>query len=160
MLIPYSTNAPIYHYPVATVAFIVINALVFFTLCMGMEEKSIDDVEYFVDGSGERIGINDVRLKLESMSETETVTYMQGLKPVLTESNQWSEELLLQYGKGLRPWQWITSMFMHADLGHLLGNMIFLWAFGLLLEGKMGWFSFLLDLFRNGYLSNRSPSRF
>lgn len=53
-------------------------------------------------------------------------------------------ELILLYGHGLRPWQWITSNFMHADLMHLLGNMFSLWAFGLVVEGKIGWWRFLL----------------
>ncbi len=48
---------------------------------------------------------------------------------------------MLEYGK-IRPWQWVTCMFMHADIGHLIGNMIFLWAFGLVLEGKLGWLLF------------------
>jgi membrane associated rhomboid family serine protease len=52
--------------------------------------------------------------------------------------------LLLQYGAGLKPWQWMTSIFMHAGIGHLLGNMIFLWAFGLIVEGKIGWLPFTL----------------
>src|SRR5215813_7248506 len=27
-------------------------------------------------------------------------------------------------------WSWITSMFLHGSWGHILGNMIFLYAFG------------------------------
>ncbi len=37
-----------------------------------------------------------------------------------------------------------TSMFMHADLWHLLGNMIFLWAFGRRLEDACGPWRYLL----------------
>jgi hypothetical protein len=33
---------------------------------------------------------------------------------------------------------------MHAGIGHLIGNLIFLWAFGLIVEGKVGWQPFLL----------------
>lgn len=51
---------------------------------------------------------------------------------------------LNQWGRGLRPWQWITGCFIHADLIHLLGNMLFLWVFGLVVEGKLGWWKFLL----------------
>ena len=47
------------------------------------------------------------------------------------------EMLVLEYG-ALKPAQWIGSVFMHAGLGHLLGNMIFLWVFGLIVEGKLG----------------------
>jgi membrane associated rhomboid family serine protease len=50
---------------------------------------------------------------------------------------------LLEYGHGIHPLEWVTSRFMHANLGHLLGNMFFLWAFGLVVEGKLGWLRFL-----------------
>ncbi len=49
---------------------------------------------------------------------------------------------LLQFGHGLHPLQWISSNFLHADIAHLAGNMIFLWAFGLVVEGKLGWWRF------------------
>lgn len=46
---------------------------------------------------------------------------------------------VLQYGAGLWPAQWLCSAFMHGGVFHLLGNMIALWAFGLVVEGKLGW---------------------
>ena len=52
-------------------------------------------------------------------------------------------QLILQYGT-FKPWQWITSNFMHAGIMHLLGNMFCLWGFGLVVEGKIGWWRFLL----------------
>ncbi len=40
------------------------------------------------------------------------------------------------------PWGWFwsnwTSLFLHADPGHLWGNMLFLWIFGSALEGRIG----------------------
>lgn len=42
-----------------------------------------------------------------------------------------------------RPVNLVTSMFMHASLWHILGNMIFLWAFGKSLEDAMGHVKFL-----------------
>jgi len=47
-------------------------------------------------------------------------------------------EYSLAVGAGLHPVQWITTNFLHAGPGHLLGNMISLWAFGLVIEGKIG----------------------
>ncbi len=44
----------------------------------------------------------------------------------------------LQHGGGLHPGQWITSSFLHYDFVHLALNMLFLWAFGLIVEGKIG----------------------
>lgn len=60
--------------------------------------------------------------------------------PVLTDSSPW----VLSHGHGLHPVQWVTSNFIHGGVGHLLGNMVFLWGFGLVVEGKMGWWRFLL----------------
>lgn len=50
---------------------------------------------------------------------------------------------LLEYGTGLHPLQWLLSPFMHANVSHLIGNMVFLWTFGLITEGKLGWWRFL-----------------
>ncbi len=54
-----------------------------------------------------------------------------------------NEGLMLALGQGLHPFQWLTNIFMHAGLGHLFGNMLFLWAFGIIVEGKIGPFAFL-----------------
>ena len=37
-----------------------------------------------------------------------------------------------------RPWQFITHMFMHGNLGHIFGNMFALWMFGSILENLWG----------------------
>ena len=39
--------------------------------------------------------------------------------------------------------QWVGSAFMHGGIIHLFFNMFFLWAFGIVVEGKIGWFRFL-----------------
>lgn len=38
----------------------------------------------------------------------------------------------------------LTSIFMHAGFLHIIGNMIYLWAFGPPIEQAMGWLRFLL----------------
>lgn len=38
----------------------------------------------------------------------------------------------------------VTSMFLHADWGHLIGNMVFLWVFGSSVEEATGHFRFVL----------------
>lgn len=43
-----------------------------------------------------------------------------------------------------------TSMFLHADLFHLGGNMIFLWLFGRLAEERLRWWGFLLFYLATG----------
>jgi len=92
MIIPYNTDAPLYHRPFATVGLIAANIAVFVAL---VESPNI-------------------------------------------------ELWMLAFGQGLQPLQWISSLFLHAGIGHLLGNMLFLWVFGLVIEGKLGWWRFLL----------------
>ncbi|MEK6261020.1 MAG: rhomboid family intramembrane serine protease [Planctomycetota bacterium] len=91
MILPYSTDAPIYHFPWMTIVLIVVNCLTFALTGMGYDN----------DG--------------------------------------W----LLQYGNGLHPLEWVAYNFLHFGVGHLLGNMFFLWAFGIVIEGKLGWWKFL-----------------
>ena len=94
MFLPYSTDAPIYYWPIATVGIIAVNVFIFFAMMFG--------------------GIQN------------------------------PEEWLLVYGVGLTPKQWLLSTFMHGNIFHLLGNMVFLWVFGMVVEGKLGWQKFLL----------------
>lgn len=94
VFIPYQTDAPIYHWPFATVGLILVNTLVFAAV-LGATQEQIDP---------------------------------------------WT----LQWGDGLHPIQWVTSNFLHAGFMHLLGNMFCLWGFGLVVEGKIGWWRFLL----------------
>ena len=54
-----------------------------------------------------------------------------------------SDPFWLVFGHGLHPFQWLSCNFVHGDVFHLAGNMIFLWVFGLVVEGKLGWWRFL-----------------
>ena len=93
MLIPYGTDAPIYHRPFGTIAVIAINVAMFLATGMGDNE-----------------------------------------------SHRW---LILEFDR-INPLQWVTAAFMHASWVHLVSNMIFLWCFGLVVEGKIGWRRFSL----------------
>ncbi|HIE99643.1 MAG TPA: rhomboid family intramembrane serine protease [Planctomycetes bacterium] len=88
MLIPIGTDAPLYHYPIATVGLIVANVICFVAIGFGAEET---------------------------------------LDP-------W----VLHFGV-INPIEWLSTMFAHAGFFHLIGNMFFLWGFGLVVEGKLGW---------------------
>jgi membrane associated rhomboid family serine protease len=55
---------------------------------------------------------------------------------------QTADSLILHFHE-LNPLEWLTTNFMHADFWHLLGNMFFLWGFGLVVEGKLGWYRFV-----------------
>jgi membrane associated rhomboid family serine protease len=61
----------------------------------------------------------------------------------------------LYYGWGLvpaihDPSTFVTSMFLHGGVMHLLGNMLFLWIFGDNLEDEMGHLGFLAFYFAGG----------
>ncbi|XOV82689.1 MAG: rhomboid family intramembrane serine protease [bacterium] len=47
----------------------------------------------------------------------------------------------------------LTSMFLHADIWHLLGNMLFLWVFGDNIEDAMGHLRFAIFYFLCGLLA-------
>jgi membrane associated rhomboid family serine protease len=47
----------------------------------------------------------------------------------------------------------VTSMFMHGGWMHIIGNMVFLWAFGPAIEDAMGHASFLLFYLTGGITS-------
>jgi membrane associated rhomboid family serine protease len=93
MLIPWATDAPIYHRPWATIGLMVVTTVIF-VLTAGLDRDLV-------------------------------------------------EPYMLSHGEGLHPVQWITSNFLHANIIHLVGNLIFLWAFALVVEGKVGFFPFL-----------------
>lgn len=97
LLVPLNTDAPIYHFPWATIGLIIINVLMF-------------GLTIFLVGSG----------------STEIVEF-----------------LILEFDT-INPLQWLTNNFMHNGIFHLIGNMFFLWGFGLVVEGKLGWKWFLL----------------
>lgn len=50
--------------------------------------------------------------------------------------------LVLDFGS-FNPLTWITCSFVHVGWFHLVGNMVFLWIFGLIVEGLVGWRRFL-----------------
>jgi len=47
-------------------------------------------------------------------------------------------ELVLRWGR-FNPVTWLTSAFVHYNGVHLFFNVLFLWSFGLIVEGRAGW---------------------
>lgn len=134
MLIPYNSDAPLYHPPIATVGLIVVNLLLFFAW-PPYEPSQEALIEQFVQ-----------RMNSESSEEMTDEEIERIWREVATEAPaevMHPDWRMLHLGNGLRPWQWLTANFMHADFSHVLGNMIFLWAIGLVVEGKLGWAPFL-----------------
>lgn len=72
----------------------------------------------------------------------------------------WNSEFIVEYlafsGENLligRVWTLITALFLHGDLSHLLGNMIFLFVFGNTLEKELGATRTLTAFFLGGTVS-------
>jgi membrane associated rhomboid family serine protease len=63
-------------------------------------------------------------------------------------------ETVIRDGTGLGAFTTFTSMFMHADLWHLFGNMVFLWAFGRRIEDACGHWRFLAFYLLAGMVAN------
>jgi membrane associated rhomboid family serine protease len=61
---------------------------------------------------------------------------------------------LLRESLGIGAMSTFTSMFMHSDMWHLLGNMIFLWAFGRRVEDACGPWRFLVFYLCAGMVAN------
>lgn len=66
-------------------------------------------------------------------------TILMPFSPALTDAG-----FALELGNGLHPIQWVTHNFLHDGLFHLVGNLLFLWAYGIIVEGKLGWWRTLL----------------
>ena len=128
MFIPHSTDAPIYHYPIGTIGLIVANILIFLGLCDGshlVDERSLR-VEVAEENRWDFNGDGVIGAEAEP-------PYSRSL----------GRRLELDFGEGYKPWQWLTSAFMHDGWEHMMGNMLFLGAFGLIVEGKVGTAVFL-----------------
>ena len=63
-------------------------------------------------------------------------------------------------GVGIGAWSTFTSIFMHASLEHLTGNMIYLWAFGRRVEDACGSLRFLLFYLIAGMVANIASAFF
>lgn len=162
MLLPYSTDATLYHLPIATVSLIVVNTLIFFAYPLRTnDDLSIEQVIMLVNELHEDGAISDEEFdQFEKEAEQEEAEEFLDDEELGEEDTELEatedvslpapDPLSLQYGRGLLPWQWITSNFLHADIFHLIGNMIWLWTFGLIVEGKIGWKHFLFVFFGIG----------
>lgn len=64
------------------------------------------------------------------------------------------EAYALSHGDGLHPLQWLTSFFLHANLAHLLGNLMFLLAFGMAVEARVGHTMTLVGYLLTGVIQN------
>jgi membrane associated rhomboid family serine protease len=78
----------------------------------------------------------------------------------LLQGNENFNEALISYGavpseiiNGNKLWSLFTSMFMHADIMHIFGNMVFLWVFGDNVEDALGHASYLVFYLIGGLMA-------
>ena len=74
-----------------------------------------------------------------------------------TEVPDGREALVQRYGLFADDWRWyqfVAANFLHGDVLHLLGNMLFLWLFGDSIEDALGTVGFLLLFFVGGFLGD------
>jgi uncharacterized protein len=65
-----------------------------------------------------------------------------------------TELLLLNQSSFFEPWRFVTAIFLHGGLGHLLYNLFALALFGFILEKTIGSEKFLLVFFVSGIIAN------
>jgi membrane associated rhomboid family serine protease len=95
------------------------------------------------------IGVNKTNLIIIACVIVSLLYWFVGDPELTTEYLAFSGENLL---KG-RVWTLFTALFLHADLMHLAGNMLFLFVFGNTLEKELGAQKTLLAFFVGGTMS-------
>ncbi len=162
-MIPYHTDAPLYHWPIATVVLMLLNSLLFFVVPRERLESQTPDHQV-VDpdlfnpfapaapegkpGAEAQWNVDAFRIVEQPQPPEPERNVERGLNNdngddnVRLRPDAHADDALLtlalEHGAGLKPWQWLTTMFMHRDLVQLVFNLIALWAFGLVVEGKVG----------------------
>jgi membrane associated rhomboid family serine protease len=130
MFLPLYPQGPVYHWPVATFLLIVAN-LVGFALQMANNEPGYKEMTL---PASKVLKDPDLARQFPDIAPGDEIT-------LVLEVEGWID-WALSHGEGVHPVQWLTSNFMHADVGHLLGNMLFLYIFGMLVEGRAGSLTF------------------
>lgn len=178
-MIPYHTDAPLYHWPIATVGLILLNGLLFFVIPRERLESQTPDHQVvgpepfnpFAPAAPEEkpdaeAPWNADAFRIVEQPQPAELGQVVKDRPLLERDHAERDlkngigdgkasvkpgvhaeaaspppqplTLALEHGAGLKPWQWLTSMFMHRDIVQLVFNLIALWAFGLVVEGKVG----------------------
>lgn len=65
-----------------------------------------------------------------------------------------TDALVLSHSSWLQPWRFVTSIFLHAGISHILFNLFALVLFGLILESIIGSNKLLLVFFASGIVAN------
>ena len=143
-MIPLRDDNPTRTFPIVTVLLIVVNALVF--LYESTPAGRLFDSEFSLVPYKVVTGQNIIGILHQTASGQLTFQHLSYVPPAIG-----SNDILI----GPTPiplWMTIfTAMFMHANLLHIGGNMLFLWIFGNNVEDAFGKIRFLLFYFVCGF---------
>ncbi|MGN6869744.1 MAG: rhomboid family intramembrane serine protease [Solirubrobacteraceae bacterium] len=124
-MIPLKDNIPTDRFPYVTVALIIANVIVYLLA---------------ISHGGSLIGGPDTHEVVRYGAIPAALTHCLGKHEVIV-----GNQLVCASSGGMPTWQTIfTSMFMHASLFHIAGNMLFLWIFGNNVEDAMGRVKFFI----------------
>ena len=126
-MFPLKDNIPTRRFPVLTVAFIVINVVMFF----GFQGAFFNDADF------DKKVVEYGAIPYEISHPGDQCVLPPGNAELVCGASDAAERV---QGETLAP-TWLTiltSMFMHGGLLHLGGNMLFLWIFGNNIEDSMG----------------------
>lgn len=135
-MFPYADNIPLRRTPIVTYVLIAINALVLFVMS-GLPDQAGENIAYrhgFVPARIEQlIDGRPLQVAVPVVGRVPLVGLVAGHRALVLPPDP--VEIVASI--------W-TSMFMHGNLAHLLGNMWFLWLFGDNVEDRLGRGTFLL----------------
>lgn len=140
MFLPITSTSELRYWPFATGALIVLNIVAFI-------------IQHTLPDSGPSIDVNRLYQLIGDADPADRQELLE-LLAVLNQREPGWVPYALAHGNGLHPVQWLTSMFMHADAAHLIGNLVFLWVFGHIVEGVVGHGMFTLLYVGLGVLGN------
>jgi membrane associated rhomboid family serine protease len=152
MLIPFHDDNPTSRMPIVTVAIIVINSVVLFaSMQIGDHERRVMIATR---------GFIPVRLG-QLMDDQLVIRHdlypdaAERIAPGLPRRRQGQERFIQLPARRLDVLSsLVTSLFLHAGLAHLIGNMWFFWIFGNNIEDRLGHVGFLLFYLTGGIFAS------
>jgi membrane associated rhomboid family serine protease len=133
VLIPYNADVPMERLPFANWVLIAVTCLVSISVWMNEAKK---------EKRQERELNQEVMRLYDQLEQTQDPRARDDLHRRIAKLMPDDDEddvhpFALNPGR-FRPWQLVTSLFVHADIFHLVGNMIFLFCFGNAVNAKLG----------------------
>jgi membrane associated rhomboid family serine protease len=138
MLVPYNVDVPMARLPIANWALIGVTCLVSIAVFFCWDEERADrDLERQLERAIQRGDEKEVERLEDEIDKRQE----EAIPP-----------LSLRWGRGVFLWLF-TYQFVHGDIFHLLGNMIFLFVFGNAVNAKLGHWQFLVSYVLLGVLA-------